>query len=73
MYIMSQPKPSQNQTTKSYFNPLLLLGFAGDEGLALAGTDGEVGKDLLGTELDGDDVGGLVGDLLLEFLQVKMG
>lgn len=66
MYIVSQPSPSQT-TGRRYFNSLL-LGLADDEGLALAGPDGEVGKDLLGAELDGDDVGRLVGNFLLQFL-----
>lgn len=66
MYIASQPKPA-NSKNKEYFNSLL-LGLAGNERLALAGSDREIGKDLLGAKLDGDDVGRLVGNLLLQFL-----
>jgi hypothetical protein len=47
---------------------LLRLVLTGHERLAVAGADAHVGEDLLLSELDGGDVGGLVGDLLLEVL-----
>jgi hypothetical protein len=40
------------------------------ERLAIAGADADVREDLLGAELDGGDVGGLVGDLLLQVLLI---
>lgn len=46
----------------------LLLGFAVYERLSVTRSNADIGKDLLGSEFDGGDVGRLVGDLLLEFL-----
>ena len=47
----------------------LVVALAGNEGLALDGTELPVRHDLLWPQLDGGNVGGLVGDLLHEFLQ----
>lgn len=47
---------------------MLCLVLTGHERLAVTGSNAHVGEDLLWSELDGGDVGGLVGDLLLEAL-----
>lgn len=48
---------------------LLRLLLPRDKGLAVARADAHVGKDLLWSKVNGGDVGGLVGNLLLEFLR----
>jgi hypothetical protein len=52
-----------------FSNALLLrLALSRNEGLAVTRADAHISKDLLWSELDGSDVRGLIGDLLLEFL-----
>lgn len=52
---------------------LLRVFLPGDERLAVARTDSHVGEDLRWSQVNGDIVCGLVGNLLLEFLQGEKG
>lgn len=57
----------------SFPTPQSLLLRAAREGLAVAGQDARVREDLLRPQLHGDDIGRLVGNLLLEFLWNRNG
>lgn len=51
---------------------LLRLALPSDEGLAVARSNAHIGEDLRRSQLNGGDVLGLVGDLLLEFLPERV-
>lgn len=46
-----------------------MLGLAGGEWLAVRRANAVIGEDLLRAEFDGNDVGRLIGNLLLQFLE----
>ena len=70
--FISKCTQSYPHSSQFHFPPspalLLRLFLPGDEGLAVARADAHVGEDLLWSQMDGYNVCGLVGDLLLEFL-----